>query len=115
MRVLVVDPSHAVRARLVADLRDAGLVVVEADTHGAALAVIAQAEAVVVDVMLPDLRGPDVVVSLRAAAPGVLLVVFTNAAEYRRHCLLRGADFFLDKSREFGRLIATLTDTARRR
>jgi len=111
----VVDPSHAVRARLVADLRDEGLIVVEAETHGGALAVIAHAEAIVVDVMLPDLRGPDVVVSLRAAAPSALLVVFTNAAEYRRHCLLRGADFFLDKSREFERLISTITGTARPR
>ena len=117
MRVLVVDASHAVRARLVASLREADLeVVAEAETAAQAISIAIMPlalDAIVVDVLLPDRRGVDIVVSLRAAAPAALIVVVTNAPEYRPYCLARGADAFLDKSREFDRVAAVLRSARR--
>jgi DNA-binding NarL/FixJ family response regulator len=116
--VLVVDASHAVRARLIASLREAGLeVVAEASTGAQAisLAIMPLAlDAIVVDVLLPDRRGVDIVVALRAAAPRAVIAVVTNAPEYRHYCLARGADVFLDKSREFDRIAAVLMDAGPR-
>ena len=115
VRVLVVDESRGVRERLVVRLRDAGLEVVgEAATGAEAIAwVIAAApDAIVIDVLLPDRRGLDVLPALRAAAPRAVIVVLTNAPEYRRHCLDRGADAFLDKSREFERVAGELARRA---
>ena len=111
MRVLVVDDSRAVRERLVVRLRDAGLeVAAEAASGAEALAwlLTGSIEGIVIDVLLHDRQGLDVLPALRAAAPAAVIVVLTNAPEYRRHCLARGADAFLDKSREFDAVAATL-------
>jgi two-component system response regulator DesR len=111
VRVVVVDDSLAVRARLVPRLREAELVVVgEGGTAAEALA-LARAhdpDGVVLDVLLPDRHGLDVVPALRLALPGAVIVILSNAPEYRRHCLALGADAFLDKSREFDIVAATL-------
>ncbi len=115
MRVLVVDCSQAVRERLVVRLRDAGLeVVAEASSGSEAMVWVLAAtpDAIVIDVLLPDRRGLDVLPALRAAAPLAVIVVLTNAPEYRRHCLDRGADAFLDKSREFDAVAGELSRRA---
>jgi DNA-binding NarL/FixJ family response regulator len=111
VRVLVIDASAAIRTRLVARLHEAGLeVAAEADTVAAALVQVAahRPDAIVVDVLLADGRGPDVVAALRAAAPVARVVVVSNATHYRRSCLERGADCFLDKSSEFDAVAVTL-------
>jgi DNA-binding NarL/FixJ family response regulator len=111
VRVLVVDESRAVRDRLVVRLRDAGLeVVAEAGSGAEAIAWVIAAcpDGIVIDVLLPDRRGLDVLPALRSAAPRAVIVVLTNAPEYRPHCLARGADAFLDKSREFELVVTEL-------
>jgi DNA-binding NarL/FixJ family response regulator len=111
VKVLVVDPSDAVRSRLVQRLRDAGLDVVgETGTIAGALALaaIAAPDAIVADVLLADRRGAAVVISVRALAPAAWVVVLTNATHYREACLTHGADVFLDKSTEFDLVAATL-------
>ena len=108
---MVVDDSLAVRARLVPRLREAELVVVaEGGTAGEALA-LARAhdpDAIVLEVLLPDRHGLDLVPALRVALPAGVIVILSNSPEYRRHCLALGADAFLDKSREFDLVAATL-------
>lgn len=102
--VIVVDAAVAVRNRLVARLREAGLVVVGEAASGDAALALALATlpaAIVLDVDLPGSRGLELVVLLKAAVPGVVLLVLTNALPYRRAVLAAGADFFLDKSSEF--------------
>lgn len=104
VRVLVVDDSARLRERLIVRLAERGhLVVGEADSAAAALsaAVALRPDAIVADVLLRDRHRLELVVALRAARPDALLVVLTNAASYREHCLSLGADCFLDKSAAF--------------
>jgi DNA-binding NarL/FixJ family response regulator len=111
VRVLVIDPSTEVRRRLVARLVEAGLeVIAEGDTAAAALALTRDLgpDAVVLDVMLPDRHGLDLISALRAAHAPVRIAVVSNAAAYRRRCLALGADVFLDKSAEFDDVAAAL-------
>jgi uncharacterized membrane protein YozB (DUF420 family)/CheY-like chemotaxis protein len=80
MRILVVDDSELVRVTLVAILEDAGHVVAEADSLAAARRGLTDAtlDLVVLDVHLPDGLGPSLIPDLRAALPGVTIVVLTG-------------------------------------
>ncbi len=104
MRVLVVDASPRVRARLGERLRGRSLVVVEAADVTAALAAAASNSP---DAILLDVHGEDVgidgLAKLRQAVPDAFVVALTNEANdvHRRECMRHGADAFLDKSREF--------------
>lgn len=116
MRVVVVDDSRAVRARVVTDLAEApGIEVVgEAEDGARAMACIAELrpDAVVLDLRLPDVSGLELLPAIKALPHPPRVVVLTNHAEdrYRRECLARGADAFVDKSSPFSALVGALTD-----
>jgi len=115
VRVLIIDESSAVRERLEARLREAGVeVVAHADTAVSALACVHahQLDAIVIEILFRDRRGLDLVPALRAAAPRALLVIVTNAPHYRRRCLELGADVVLDKSSQFDDVPAALSSLA---
>jgi DNA-binding NarL/FixJ family response regulator len=115
VRVLVIDPSAEVRRRLVARLIEAGLeVIAEGDTAAAAMALTLELapDAVVLDVMLPDRHGLDLVPALRAIRASLRIAVVSNADAYRRRCLALGADVFLDKSAEFDLVAGALRGRA---
>jgi DNA-binding NarL/FixJ family response regulator len=117
VRVLIVDHSRGIRDRLSVRLRDAGLeVVAEAATGAEALshAVTAVLDAIVLDVLLPDRHGLDLLPSLRGAAPRAVIMILTNAPEYASHCLAQGADIVLDKSRDFDAVAGVLIGRAAR-
>lgn len=119
MRVLVVDGSLGVRARLAERLREAGLQVVGESGSAAAALELAKAQkpdAVIFDLVLPDQAGLELLRELCRLTPAPLLVVLTNLPKvlYRDRCHAAGADFFLDKSREF-ELVAPLLLEGRRR
>ena len=106
VRVLVVDDSTPVRARVVALLRERGLeVVAEAATTAAALQLAADLspDAIVLDLQLLDGSGLDLLPALKAREPSPVVAVLTNFAQaaYRSRCLALGADCFFDKSSEF--------------
>jgi two-component system KDP operon response regulator KdpE len=112
VRILLVDGSAAIRTRLAARLREAGLDVVgEADSGSAAVAAARSIalDAIVVDIELPDRNGLDILPELAACTR--LVLVLTNAPLpcYRTRCLERGAAFVLDKSSEFDAVARTLT------
>jgi DNA-binding NarL/FixJ family response regulator len=50
--------------------------------------------------------------ALHPGSPEISFVVLTNHpnAQYRRVCMEAGADWFLDKSTEFGKLKGVVTD-----
>jgi DNA-binding NarL/FixJ family response regulator len=116
MRVLVLDQSQPVRRRLVGQLEELGFEVVgEADllARGLAVAAASAPDAIVTDLTFDDSRGVDVVLALRAQAPGAVLVIVSNELHYRRACLATGADAFLDKSTELDALGAALRSRPR--
>jgi len=119
VRILVVDDSAPVRARLLALIGEArGVEVHEASDATQALAAMAASK---VDVVILDLHlgprssGLDVLAAIKAEDPRIVVIVLTNEAgeQYRREILARGADFFLDKSRNFFRAAEIVIAMAR--
>jgi DNA-binding NarL/FixJ family response regulator len=117
VRVLVVDDSALVRQRLVEMLRDASLLdVEEASTTEEAERVLAHQR---IDVLVLDMHiGPHSGLEFLAVAkrllPHVAVLVLTNdpCEAHRRECLLRGADHFFDKAREFERAVEVVVKHA---
>lgn len=69
------------------------------------------------DVVILDFRMPggdalDIleVIKLRKPAPFVIILTNYSYPEYRKRCLAAGADLFLDKSKDFGRLTDKLQE-----
>jgi len=103
--VLLVDGAHGVRARLREHIAREGIIVLEAGDAADADAALSRTS---VDVILLDVHvraenGLRLLSQLRKRAPAATLIVLTNEANdvHRRECLKQGADYFLDKSREF--------------
>jgi DNA-binding NarL/FixJ family response regulator len=117
VRVLVVDDSTPVRKRLVEMLRDAraldrdarALDVDEArDTEEAErLLETRQIDVLVLDMHIGKNSALDFIGTVKKKMPEVAVIVLTNdaSAAHRRECLLRGADHFFDKSRQFERAV----------
>ena len=107
MRVLVIDDSPAVRARLVPLVRDAASGV-EVDQARDAVEALARADSatpdlVILDLHLPGLGGVELLSRFKRSHPEAVVAVLTNHAndQYRRECLNRGAAYFFDKSLQF--------------
>jgi PAS domain S-box-containing protein len=123
--VLVVEDEAQVRAVAVTSLSHAGYVVLEADTAGAAEAVMTQhtgpLDVLVCDVVLPDGRGPAVAKRLLARFPD-LVVLYTSG--YAEDGIVHGGEIdpdvsFLSKPytpdalmREIRRLLASRSPSA---
>jgi two-component system response regulator DevR len=119
MRVLVVDDSLEVRARLVAMLTEVTAVKIidEAGDGDGALALIAERapDVVLLDIHMPGKSGLIVLGTIKAGAavPPVIVVLTNDPTEHhRRECLAHGADYFFDKSKHFDRAIAVLAALA---
>jgi len=110
VRILVVDDSPAIRARLVAMLREIpGVEPYEAGGAGEALAAmrVFVPDLVVLDVHMPGMSGIDVLPAIKALpSPPVVVILTSDPTEHhRRLSLAHGADFFFDKSRDFARVL----------
>jgi DNA-binding NarL/FixJ family response regulator len=121
LRLFLVEDSLAVRERLVDFLVEAGRIefVGFAETEAEA---VRQLNGLDVDVAIVDLNlregtGIGVIEAVRAAqpAPPPTIVVLTNYAfpEFANACRQRGADYFFDKSTQFG-AVKSLLDAMRR-
>jgi CheY-like chemotaxis protein len=110
VRILVVDDSSAIRARLVAMLREVpGVEPHEASGADEALEAIRVygPDVVVLDVHMPGMSGIDVLPIIKALPRPPLVVILTShpTEHHRRLSLAQGADFFFDKSRDFARVL----------
>ena len=108
-RVFLADDSSAIRSRVAVLLGSHAMAVVgEAGTPAACIDGIlaSRPQVVVLDVQLEGGTGLEVLRAVRAAAPGIAFVVFSNNAgpAYRKRYLVAGAASFLDKSSDFEQL-----------
>jgi len=113
LRVFLVEDSAVLRERLAESLGALpGVQVIgSSDTEQAAIDELRglQCDAVVLDLQLKQGNGFNVLKAIRQAetsAHRTVVIVLTNYAFslYRHRCLQAGADFFLDKARDYERL-----------
>ncbi len=113
--VYIVDDSPSMRSRLVELLSEIGNadVVGQAGTPDDAIAGILarHPDYVLLDYQLEGGTALDVLRAVCPQAPEIAFIVLTNHASppYRRACLAAGAQYFLDKFSEFGRISGVIT------
>lgn len=122
LRVFLVEDSASVRERLTDFLTEAGKVEMTgfAETEADAVRELLAhpVDVAIVDLNLKEGSGIGVIESVRArhtTAPPTIIVL-TNYAfpEFESACLRRGADYFFDKSTQFGAVKALLESMQRR-
>jgi DNA-binding NarL/FixJ family response regulator len=110
MMIFIADDSDSVRERLTAILSEIEGAEVIGQARNAAEAIKGirslKPHVVVLDIQMPDGSGIDVLRTIKQDSQPPLVMMLTNHAypQYRKRCMERGADFFLDKSRELERL-----------
>jgi DNA-binding NarL/FixJ family response regulator len=110
VKVFVIEDSLPVRKRLVAMLATIPGVEVagEADSVRAGTdgVLAAAVDVILLDLQLVDGHGLDVLAQVKPVRPDIRVIVLSNQAtpQYREASLAAGADEFLDKSHEFGRV-----------
>jgi two-component system OmpR family response regulator len=116
--LLVVDDEPTVRELLAATLRFAGFAVTSADTGAAAIEAARREppDLVLLDVMLPDLDGFEVVRQLRAGGGRVPVLFLTarDAPADKVHGLTLGGDDYVTKPFDLPELIARIRAVLRR-
>ena len=120
LRVLIVEDSAIIRARLFESLAEIPNVQVigQVETEAEALAMMRQShwDVAVLDLQLKQGTGLGLLKSLPPGVrpPNTRIIVFTNYAfpQYRERSMLLGADFFFDKAREFHRVSEVLAELA---
>ena len=108
MNIFVAEDAPEIRKRIIAMVRTvAGINVIgEAESVSEAIdGVLGSAtDALLLDLQLKDGMGLEVLARVKQARPELHVIVLTNFAipQYRQASLSAGAEFCLDKSREFG-------------
>ena len=114
IKVFIVDDSVAVCERIKNMLSELpGIKVAgQAHTRREALDCIKELhpDVVILDIRMPGGSGIDVLKNIKNDQPSPRVIVFTNYPypQYRKKCMDEGAELFLDKSREFKKLIEIL-------
>jgi two-component system, OmpR family, response regulator len=118
-RILLIEDSEPLSRRLVDLLSEPGRLAVaaQAATQTDALARLGESryDVLIVDIELAEGNGVAVIRQARQLYPPhaqPLIVVLTNYASdfVREHCFAAGADYFLDKMRDIGRLRPIVAD-----
>jgi two-component system, NarL family, response regulator DevR len=114
MKVFIIEDSALMYARISQAVKAIdGMVVSGAasDAQGALSAIRAtNPDAIIVDIQLREGSGLDVVKQIKAERPETKTLVLSNSATepYLHAARVAGADYFLDKSTEFGQLAGIL-------
>jgi DNA-binding NarL/FixJ family response regulator len=114
-QVLIVDDSEQIRERLVALLAESSQIRIigEAGSGREALSAVQRLrpDTVVLDIRLPDRSGIELLKTIKARYPEIMVIMLTNFdfAQYRRQCRQLGADHFLNKTLEFEKIVDTIT------
>jgi DNA-binding NarL/FixJ family response regulator len=108
--ILIVDDNKKYVIRLVALLEEAGNKknIIVANDYGEAVKLIAKEKPVIVllDINMPGKSGIEVLRYIKGEGWYCKVIMVSNHSNesYRKLCLEAGADYFLDKSRDFGKI-----------
>ncbi|MFC0225497.1 copper/silver response regulator transcription factor [Serratia aquatilis] len=118
MKLLVVEDEVKTGEYLCKGLTEAGFVVdlVDSGMTGYHLAMTSDYDLLILDIMLPDINGWDIVKMLRSAEKGmpILLLTALGTIEHRVKGLELGADDYLVKPFAFAELLARVRTLLRR-
>lgn len=118
MKLLIVEDEKKTGEYLTKGLTEAGFVVDLADNglNGYHLAMTGDYDLIILDIMLPDVNGWDIVRMLRSANKGmpILLLTALGTIEHRVKGLELGADDYLVKPFDLAELSARIGSVARR-
>lgn len=115
-QVLIIDDSPQIRKRIAALLADSQEIGIAGQAGNArdALAAVERLkpDTVILDIRLPDQSGIALLRTFKARYPKMTVIMLTNLddARYRRHCRHLGADHFLNKIKEFEKIVDTIND-----
>jgi DNA-binding NarL/FixJ family response regulator len=107
MQVLIVDDSAIVRFRLAEMVESVERVQVVGQAPGVTQAILGLKELrpdlVILDLQMPDGDGLAVLEAAKQLHPAPTVMMLTNYVDdyHRLRCRAAGADFFLDKSKQF--------------
>jgi PAS domain S-box-containing protein len=115
-RVLIADDSDLARTRLsaavsrVPGVEIVGCVARLAETREAVRTL--RPGLVILDISFPDGSGLDLLKEIKASAPSTVVAILTNHSgdPFRKAALASGADYFLDKSKDFERVVEIAGD-----
>jgi DNA-binding NarL/FixJ family response regulator len=119
LRLFIADDSALLRGYVLDTVREIGSIQVvgQASDVPDAIAGIRESEpdVVILDIRMPGGTGLDVLKTIKTDQPAPIVIMFTNYPypQYRKQCLGAGADYFFDKSLEFGALDEVLKDLVR--
>jgi len=111
MRVFIAENSSIIRERLAAllsDLQGVEIIGYAEDVSEAVASIrLLRPDVVILDIQMPGGSGFSVLRDIRASELPAVVIIFTNDPfpQYRQRFIDAGADFFLDKSAEFEKLL----------
>jgi DNA-binding NarL/FixJ family response regulator len=120
LRILIADDSQAFYerlAQLLAPLPEVEITGHTTDVRETVRCVAeSQPEVVILDLHMPGGTGIDALNLIKLTEPGIIVMVLTNFAfpQHREQCMDLGADYFLDKSREFEKVPTLLVELAKK-
>lgn len=114
MVVLVVEDSLLIIKRILGLLEEVENIklVIHAANYYESIKMINEVntDIVLLDINLPDKSGIELLKEIKLIRPQIKVIMLTNQASenYRNLCMHLGADFFLDKSRDFDKIPETI-------
>ena len=118
MKVFIADDSPTVRERLATMLAETREIQVIGQAQNAVEAKDSihrlKPDAVILDIRMPDGGGIEVLQNIKKNGSPPTIIVLTNYPypQYRKRCMDEGADFFLDKSTEFEKVLDIIRSLA---
>jgi DNA-binding NarL/FixJ family response regulator len=111
MKVVIADDSAEIRKRIIEMLSDIEKIdmIGQAENVPEAIEKISEfnPDLVILDIRMPGGNGIDVLkkIEKRNRLPVVIMLTNYPSSQYRKKCIGSGADFFLDKSNEFEKVV----------
>lgn len=112
MKVFIADDSSEIRKRIIAMLSDlVGRIEMIGEAENVQDAINSlnefEPDVVILDISMPGGSGIDVLKTIKKKNEVPVIIILTNYpySQYRTKCMEAGADFFFDKSRDFGQIV----------
>ena len=111
LTILTIDDSKNIRktiSDMLCTIKGVGSVkAAECAEEGLELAQIFKPRLIILDLSMGSTSGLDIIPKLKQIRPSPIVIILTNYTQslYQQHCSQLGADFFLDKSLDFHKII----------